>query len=1386
MLGTDPGGRPDSRECLEIFLKILPGLESFPESPVDSDDIVTSAVCSDTAVNVTENYLADPDRCPVFNPDTSNSALQSKEVTACMKKGIGRPADPECEGNAVRSEEEEKNTEGMHTCSDVPHEIGVQPTSLPDGIGSIHHAAEKKDVLPGLESFPESPMDSDDIVTSAVCSDMVVDVTENNLADPDRCPVFNPDTTNSALQSKEVTACVKKGIGRPADPECEGNAVRSEEEEKNTEGMHTCSDVPHEIGVQPTSLPDGIGSIHHAAEKKDVLPGLESFPESPMDSDDIVTSAVCSDMVADVTENYLADPDHCPVLNPDTSNSALQSKEVTACMKKGIGRPADPECEGNAVRSEEEEKNTEGMHTCSDVPHEIGVQPTSLPDGIGSIHHAAEKKDVLPGLESFPESPMDSDDIVTSAVCSDMVVDVTENNLADPDRCPVFNPDTSNSALQSKEVTACMKKGIGRPADPECDSEKDENGMKVLSSHPSKEGNDSVAKPICPFLPENSVKKSGHHKSLPPQSHTGSPKSDSVTEKSKELRPADPECPNMQSYEVNDTDRLAVMVVHPYDDESDVPSGEPHLLTPMIEDNDGSRADSVAVLSSNNVYMYDNHSIDDHVCSEDDDNSVNDPDYQPSHSESGDTMSDFSESLQDEPSKAMKMRKHATSRSSKHHKQSGPGSHCTIGVKQAKAKTETGKRIWDRKHYCVYCHKEMGNLYRHFIRIHSKETDVAYALSLSNYSERIKQLKKLKYKGNFHHNYMVTKTGRGKVVPFKRPSHSSLKSGTDYLPCKACLGFYSKKAIGKHWRTCQFAKEQKEQTSKVDQRSHRYQKAASYLLPVADSTSRQVKEKVLPSMRQDDVTLAARNDRLIMTFAARSYEQNAHKKKINSFVSERIRTLGRLLIQMRQIDSSIKELDDCIYPAKFNSVIHAVRSLAGFDEEASTYTTPSLGLKSGYYLKDCAQIVLSQAIQCDSKSDEERANRFMELYRLEWERKVSAHAGHTLQARRCNKPNLLPLTEDILKLTNRIDDIMRNTSKNLKEKTLIQGSWASMCKATLAQVILFNRRREGEVSQMLLTTYMESSEKSVDQDEEVMKCLSPLEKQLLNQFTRIEIPGKRGRNVPILLTPQLKNYIDLLCRMRSEAGVHPNNRYLFARQYDSLGCHSGSQCLRLYAASCGAKSPGRLTSTNLRKHVATVSQFLNLNNNELDILADFLGHNINIHREYYRLPQATLQVCKISKLLLSLEQGDPNTCIFKGKSLDEIGTDVLVNDTSPDEEILGEPGENLPVINLPGVIEEANPAQELSELIIDQENMADNLAKSAATVPAASTRKPKQHKKWTTEEESAIHRALKKNYAERKVPLKDECIQAIQKEPALRNRSWRIIKDHVRNWIVRN
>ncbi|PIK37125.1 hypothetical protein BSL78_26039 [Apostichopus japonicus] len=68
-----------------------------------------------------------------------------------------------------------------------------------------------------------------------------------------------------------------------------------------------------------------------------------------------------------------------------------------------------------------------------------------------------------------------------------------------------------------------------------------------------------------------------------------------------------------------------------------------------------------------------------------------------------------------------------------------------------------------------------------------------------------------------------------------------------------------------------------------------------------------------------------------------------------------------------------------------------------------------------------------------------------------------------------------------------------------------------------------------------------------------------------------------------------------------------------------------------------------LRSTQLRKHIAAMSQVMALQDNELDVLANFLGHDVRAHRKYYRLPDATTQVAKVSKLLIALEggSGDP-------------------------------------------------------------------------------------------------------------------------------------------------
>lgn len=60
---------------------------------------------------------------------------------------------------------------------------------------------------------------------------------------------------------------------------------------------------------------------------------------------------------------------------------------------------------------------------------------------------------------------------------------------------------------------------------------------------------------------------------------------------------------------------------------------------------------------------------------------------------------------------------------------------------------------------------------------------------------------------------------------------------------------------------------------------------------------------------------------------------------------------------------------------------------------------------------------------------------------------------------------------------------------------------------------------------------------------------------------------------------------------------------------------------------------------------------MDLRSNELDSLADHLGHNIAVHREYYRLPSSTIEISKVGKLLMAAERGLDK---FAGKTLDDI------------------------------------------------------------------------------------------------------------------------------------
>ena len=58
---------------------------------------------------------------------------------------------------------------------------------------------------------------------------------------------------------------------------------------------------------------------------------------------------------------------------------------------------------------------------------------------------------------------------------------------------------------------------------------------------------------------------------------------------------------------------------------------------------------------------------------------------------------------------------------------------------------------------------------------------------------------------------------------------------------------------------------------------------------------------------------------------------------------------------------------------------------------------------------------------------------------------------------------------------------------------------------------------------------------------------------------------------------------------------------------------------------------------------------------ELQEVARHMGHELNVHRKFYRLQEDVIELAKISKLLLAVENGEAHH--FSGMSLDDINID---------------------------------------------------------------------------------------------------------------------------------
>ena len=556
----------------------------------------------------------------------------------------------------------------------------------------------------------------------------------------------------------------------------------------------------------------------------------------------------------------------------------------------------------------------------------------------------------------------------------------------------------------------------------------------------------------------------------------------------------------------------------------------------------------------------------------------------------------------------------------------------------------TGVKV-QKRHACVYCGALNTKLSRHLTNKHAEEVEVAKILNLKKDSvERKNAWMALTRKGNFAHNQNVKEKGYGVLITKRMPLKN--RAAVNYLPCEYCLAYLDGKDMWRHHKRCISKPKDVESDNPILN--------AKLLLPLP--CSEELYKHVVSKIRNDDLTPKIISDPLILEFGQRELNRIG-KHRNTQQISQKMRMLARCLTAISKDDDSVTSLGDLISAVRWKTVIETIKKQAGFNAETEEYERPTFAIKCGRSFKKCAVIIRNKCNENGDEATREKAVRFLEMYEEEWHDLVGARARKSEASRKYNKIKLVSLVKDVINLARYIDEEINNL-KNSDYSDSKEEAYVRMHKLTLAQVSLLNRKRVYEVQRL---TKEEFGKASINPqvDEEVKSCLTKFEQELCGSLLQVETKrAKCGKKVTILFTSAMQENVNKLLSFHESLGS--KSKYVFMPLQGSK-VYSGMHVLRQMACEAELLYANRITSAAMRKQLASLFQVLCLSENNRDILAKFIGHDIRLDRQFYHSPEGIMEVAKVARLVYLMNSG--NISADDGKTLDDINVDVHLGKT---------------------------------------------------------------------------------------------------------------------------
>ncbi|XP_063931866.1 uncharacterized protein LOC135143858 [Zophobas morio] len=543
-----------------------------------------------------------------------------------------------------------------------------------------------------------------------------------------------------------------------------------------------------------------------------------------------------------------------------------------------------------------------------------------------------------------------------------------------------------------------------------------------------------------------------------------------------------------------------------------------------------------------------------------------------------------------------------------------------------------------RAHFCFISREFKTCIGRHLQKMHKYHPKVQEVCQEQDLREKRKLLTLLRREGDRIYNLQCSP---GKRIPVRFAATQEIKN---FVTCPNCKGLFARRHFSLHDRKC--TKRPPDGTKIVRLAIEMEQESKGE--PLDEILLRAVYKDML----EDEIGNIAKSDATIRLLALQLRKEHYEAHHLANTRSQ-LRRCARLLIEVKRRKEAITCFADCFHPKYYKLLTEGIRTICAKTSEDGkvTFERPSLALQFGpLFSKICRRLLIQLKYEEVPNHDPryKQYEDFLTIHESDFKTEVSMNALRDVKNKKLQKYKQLPSNADVRLFSSHLRDVVKTTMKKLHEEDFSQHVWKRLGEAILCQLMVFNRRRPGEASRMILSDYFDKRRMTTDES----KYLTRYQKILNEKMCFMFLTGKRLKPLNLLLKEEFVEALDFYISFRNKAGISPNNVYLFPDR-TKVKHLNASVAMKKFTSEIQLEKPNLITGTYLRKQVATKAQLLTMDHNEMQILADFMGHSIEVHKENYRMSDTSTHLLKLTRFL-SVISGDDDIEKFCGKSFEEL------------------------------------------------------------------------------------------------------------------------------------